>query len=87
MHEAGHGSRRGRRVSSDPVPEGSPRLPPSCPLEAEEADVLVLRRPDGPTVAVFAFSAFGPTPGSMRLAAEEDRRVLDGEEEDDGGME
>jgi hypothetical protein len=48
---------------------------------------MVLRRPDGPTVAVFAFSAFGPTPGSMRLAAEEDRRVLDGEEEDDGGME
>jgi hypothetical protein len=71
-------------VSNDPVHEGSSRLPPGYSLEAEEAGVLVLRRPDGSTVAVFAFSAFGPAPESIGLAAEEDQRVPGAGKEDEG---
>jgi hypothetical protein len=67
------------------VHEGSSRLAPGYSVEAEEAGGLILRRPDGSRVAVFAFSAFGPAPESIRLAAEEDRRVLDGGEEDGRG--
>ncbi len=54
--------------------EGSPRLPPGYSLEAKGPDLLVLRRPDGSVVAAFAFSAFGPTPESIRETAEEDLR-------------
>ena len=60
-------------------------LPPGYSLETEGSGCLVLRRADGSAVAVYAFSAFGPTPESIRLAAEEDRRALRGGEEGTGG--
>ena len=62
-------------------------LPAGYSLEAEERDLLVLRRADGSAVCAFAFSAFGPTPDAVRQAAEEDRlrrrraRGLAGDEE------
>jgi hypothetical protein len=85
VHEAGHGPKRGQRVSSDPVHEGPSRLSPGYSLAIEQADGPVSGRPNGCTVAVLALSAFGPAPESIHLAVEEDRRVLDGAEEDDGG--
>jgi len=50
------------------------RLPPGYVLDASDPDVLVLRRPDGSSVA--AFSARGADPSELRRAAEEDRRNL-----------
>ena len=49
-------------------------LPAGYSLESGGPGRLVLRRGDGSAVAVFAFSAFGPTPEAVREAAEEDRR-------------
>ncbi|MDQ3362146.1 MAG: hypothetical protein M3534_10860 [Actinomycetota bacterium] len=49
------------------------RPPPGYSQKAGGPGRLVLRRADGSTVAVFAFSAFGPTPEAIREAAEEDR--------------
>jgi hypothetical protein len=67
--------------------EGYAILPSGYSLQAERPGRLVLRRADGSTVATFAFSAFGPSPDSVRLAAEEDQRVLGkgGEEQEGGG--
>ena len=61
----------GQNEGSD---EGSPRLPSGYSLEAKEPDLLVLRRADASVVAAFTFSAFGPTPKSIRETAEEDLR-------------
>jgi hypothetical protein len=64
------------------------RLPEGYFLEAGEGGSLVLRRADGTAVEIFAFTALGPTPESVRLAAEEDRRVIGdrgGEEGKRGG--
>jgi hypothetical protein len=52
------------------------RLPEGYSLEAGEGGSLVLRRPDGSVVGIFALTALGPTPESIRLAAEEDQRVI-----------
>ena len=51
-------------------------LPEGYRLEAGGGNLLVLRRSDGSAVASFAFSAFGPTPETLREAAEEDLRRL-----------
>ena len=51
-------------------------LPEGYRLEAGGGNLLVLRRSDGSAVASFAFSAFGPTPKTLREAAEEDLRRL-----------
>src|SRR5215211_1301439 len=56
--------------------DGSARLPEGYSVEAEGGDLLLLRRADGSAVAAFAFSAFGPTPETLREAAEEDLRRL-----------
>jgi hypothetical protein len=56
--------------------DGSARLPEGYSIEAEGPNLLLLRRADGSVVAAFAFSAFGPTPETMREAAEEDLRSL-----------
>jgi hypothetical protein len=49
-------------------------LPKGYSVEAEGENVLLLRRADGSAVAAYAFSAFGPTPETLREAAEEDSR-------------
>jgi hypothetical protein len=49
-------------------------LPKGYSVEAEGENVLLLRRADGSAVAAYAFSAFGPTPETLREAAEEDLR-------------
>ena len=46
------------------------RLPPGYSLDESDPDVLVLRRPDGTTAAVF--SALGATPVSIQEAAWEE---------------
>jgi hypothetical protein len=51
-------------------------LPEGYSIEAEERNLLLLRRADGSVVAAFAFSAFSPTPETLREAAEEDLRSL-----------
>jgi len=51
----------------------APRLPPVYSPKAGGPGRLVLVRADGSTVAVFAFSEFGPTPEAIREAAEEAR--------------
>ena len=67
------------------------RLPPGYSLESGDPGRPVLRRPDGSAVAAFAFSAFGPTPDTIREVAEEDRlrrrtlRSAGDEEEGRGG--
>ena len=43
------------------------RLPPGYSLDESDPDVVILRRPDGTTVAVF--SASGATPESIQQAA------------------
>jgi hypothetical protein len=45
-------------------------LPPGYSLDGSCPDILVLRRPDGTTAAVF--SALGATPESIQQAAWED---------------
>jgi hypothetical protein len=52
--------------------DASARLPEGYSIEAEGPKLLLLRRADGSVVAAFAFSAFGPTPETLREAAEED---------------
>ena len=54
--------------------DGSAWLPEGYCVEAEGENLLLLRRPDGSAVAAYAFSAFGPTPETLREAAEEDLR-------------
>lgn len=49
-------------------------LPPGYVLDASDPDVLILRRPDGSSVATF--SARGADPAEVCRAAEEDRRSL-----------
>jgi len=49
-------------------------LPEGYSVEAEGENLLLLRRADGSAVAAYAFSAFGPTPETLREAAEEDCR-------------
>jgi hypothetical protein len=49
-------------------------LPEGYSVEAEGENLLLLRRADGSAVAAYAFSAFGPTPETLREAAEEDLR-------------
>jgi len=56
--------------------DGSARLPEDYSIAAEGPDLLLLRRADGSVVAAFAFSAFGPTPETLREAAEEDLQRL-----------
>jgi hypothetical protein len=72
--------------------DASARLPEGYSIEAEGENLLLLRRADGSVVAAFAFSAFGPTPGTLREAAEEDlqrlrrdRRAWEGAEDGKGG--
>jgi len=48
-------------------------LPEGYSVEAEGENLLLLRRADG-AVAAYAFSAFSPTPETLREAAEEDLR-------------
>jgi hypothetical protein len=54
--------------------DGSAWLPKGYSVEAEGENVLLLRRADGSAVAAYAFSAFSPTPETLREAAEEDFR-------------
>lgn len=56
---------------------GEELLPEGYFLKVEEGNSVVLHRRDGSVVGVFAFTAFGPTPESIRLAAEEDQRSLE----------
>jgi hypothetical protein len=56
--------------------DGSARLPEGYSIEAEGPNLLLLRRADGSVLAAFAFSAFEPTPETLREAAEEDLRRL-----------
>jgi hypothetical protein len=49
-------------------------LPKGYSVEAEGENVLLLRRADGSAVAAYAFSAFSPTPETLREATEEDFR-------------
>lgn len=50
------------RMTDEPL-----RLPPGYSLDESDPDVLVLRRPDGTTAAVF--SALGATPEAIQRAA------------------
>jgi hypothetical protein len=64
---------------SNEGPKGTPQggsawLPKGYSVEVEGENVLLLRRADGSAVAAYAFSAFGPTPETLREAAEEDSR-------------
>lgn len=61
--------------------EHTARLPPGYRLEEAGRGLIALRRADGSTVALFAFSAFGPTPDRIRNVAEEDLRSLRGGED------
>ncbi|MEW6635718.1 MAG: hypothetical protein AB1425_02770, partial [Actinomycetota bacterium] len=63
------------------------RLPEGYFLEAGEGNHLVLRRADGSAVGVFALTALGPTPESIRLAAEEDYRVMERRGREEGERE
>ena len=76
------------RMRRDGGPKESFELPPGYSLEAGSRSRLLLRRADGSAVVAFAFSAFGPTPETIRKAAEEDRlgrRALEGAQEEEGG--
>ena len=53
------------RMNDEPL-----RLPTGYTLDESCPEILVLRRPDGTTAAVF--SAFGATPESIQRAAWED---------------
>ena len=53
------------RMSDEPL-----RLPPGYSLDESDPDIVVLRRPDSTTAAVF--SALGATPESIQQAARED---------------
>lgn len=78
------GVRHLRTMGSEEQTRQEERLPEGYFLEAGEGSSLVLRRPDGSAVGVFAFTALGPTPDSIRLAAEEDHRNLGGRRGEEG---
>ena len=63
-------SNKGRKGTPQ---DGSAWLPKGYSVEAEGENLLLLRRADG-AVAAYAFSAFSPTPETLREAAEEDLR-------------
>ena len=63
---------RSSLTSWDTYPAGEMRLPPGYEVEYS-ADVLLLRRADGSTVA--AFSARGVAPSEVVRIAEEDYRA------------
>jgi hypothetical protein len=67
--------------------DASARLPEGYSIEAEERNLLLLRRAEGSAVAAFAFSAFGPMPETLREAAEEDLRSLKRGSRASGGAE
>ena len=64
-------SKKGRKGTPQ---DGSAWLPKGYSVEAEGENVLLLGRADGSAVAAYAFSAFSPTPETLREAAEEDLR-------------
>jgi hypothetical protein len=70
MRPSGPSNKRRKGTPQD----GSAWLPKGYSVEAEGENVLLLRRADGSSVAAYAFSAFGPTPETLREAAEEDLR-------------